>query len=203
MTRENVLTQYQKPAISRNSESFFLALGVCLLVTSRIRREKFRQSMRTITLRNNVIAILALTVFFSVCAPSSAIAAKEAFTRTKPHVNVGTIGGEPAEIWFHANVGVFDGGNASGIIEARVIGGESFLYRALQGEAIIEQGTVVELTLTLERVGEDGVPTGETDQVIVRHSPTREDCLIYDLVGPNIHLEAEGILDFTHNHRRP
>ncbi len=64
--------------------------------------------MRTITLRNNVIATLALTVFFSVCAPSSAIAAKEAFTRTKPHVNVGTIGGEPAEIWFHANVGVFE-----------------------------------------------------------------------------------------------
>jgi len=139
MTRENVLTQYQEAAISRNSESFFLALGVCLLVTSRIRREKFRQSMRTITLRNNVIAILALTVFFSVCAPSSAIAAKEAFTRTKPHVNVGTIGGEPAEIWFHANVGVFDDGNASGIIEARVIGGESFLYRAVEGEAIIDR----------------------------------------------------------------
>jgi len=38
----------------------------------------------------------------------------------------GTIGGEPAEIWFHANVGVFEDGNASGIIEARVIGGENF-----------------------------------------------------------------------------
>ncbi len=159
--------------------------------------------MRTITLRNNVIAILALTVFFSVCAPSSASAAKDVFIRTKPHVNVGTIGGEPAEIWFHANAGVFEDGNASGIIEARVIGGESFLYRAVEGEAIIDQGTVVELMLTLERVGEDGVPTGETDEVIVRHSPTREDCLIYDLVGPNIHLEAEGILDFTHNQRRP
>ena len=189
--------------VSVSKQPSCLALEVCLLVTSRIRREKFRQSMRTITLRNNVIATLALTVFFSVCAPSSAIAAKEAFTRTKPHVNVGTIGGEPAEIWFHANVGVFEDGNASGIIEARVIGGESFLYRAVEGEAIIDQGTVVELTLTLERVGEDGTPTGETDQVIVRHSPTREDCLIYDLVGPNIHLEAEGILDFTHNHRHP
>jgi hypothetical protein len=43
----------------------------------------------------------------------------------------------------------------------------------------------------------------ETNQVIVRHSSTREDCQIYDLVGPNIHLEAEGILDFTHNNRRP
>ena len=159
--------------------------------------------MRTITLRTNVIAILALTAFFSVCTPNSAIAAKEAFTRTKPHVNVGTIGGEPAEIWCHAEAGVFEDGNASGIIEARVIGGESFLYRAVEGEAIIERGTVIELTFTLERVGEDGTPTGETDQLIVRHSSTREDCLIYDLVGPNIHLEAEGILDFTHNNRRP
>jgi hypothetical protein len=159
--------------------------------------------MRTITIQTNVIATLALTAFFSVCAPNFAIAAKDVFIRTKPHVNVGTIGGEPAEIWFHANAGVFEDGNASGIIQARVIGGESFLYRAVEGEATIEQGTVVELTLTLERVGEDGTPTGETDQVIVRHSPTREDCLIYDLVGPNIHLEAEGILDFTQNHRRP
>ena len=159
--------------------------------------------MRTITLRTNVIGILALTALFSVCASNSANAAKDVFIRTNPHVNVGTIGGEPAEIWFHANAGLFEDGNASGIIEARVIGGESFLYRAVEGEAIIEQGIVVELTLTLERVGEDGTPTGETDQVIVRRSPTREDCLIYDLVGANIHVEPEGILDFTHNNRRP
>ena len=153
--------------------------------------------MRTITPQTNVIAILALAAFFSICSPNSAIAAKEVFTRTKPHVNVGTIGGEPAEIWFHANAGLFDDGNASGIIQARVIGGESFLYRAVEGEAIIEQGTVVELTLTLERVGEDGTPTGETDQVIVRHCPTIEDCLIYDVVGANMQLEGEGILGLT------
>jgi hypothetical protein len=114
------------------------------------------------------------------------------------HVNVGTIGGEPAVIWFLANAGVFDDGNASGIIEARVIGGESFLYRVVEGEAVVEQGTVVELTLTLERVGEDGAPTGETDQVIVRPSSTRQDCLIYDIVGANLHVETEGILDFAH-----
>jgi hypothetical protein len=154
--------------------------------------------MKTITLRTNVIAIPALAVLFSICEPDSAIAAKEVFTRTKPHVNVGTIGGEPAVIWFLANAGVFDDGNASGIIEARVIGRESFLYRAVEGEAIIEQETVVELSLTLERVGEDGTPTGETDEAIVRPSSTRDECLVYDVVGPNIHVETEGILGFTH-----
>jgi hypothetical protein len=199
MTRENVLKRHQEVAIPR-SKFFPRARGVFLGNIADY-AENSVQSMRTITRQTNVIAILA--VFFSVCVPNSASAAKDVFIRTKPHVNVGTIGGEPAEIWFHANAGVFEDGNASGIIEARVIGGESFLYRAVEGEAIIERGTVVELTLTLERVGEDGTPTGETDQVIVRHSPTREDCLIYDLVGPNIHVEPEGILDFTHNNRRP
>jgi hypothetical protein len=112
------------------------------LILSSARRSLLEMYFRggTITLRTNVIPILALAGLFSVCAPNSAVAAKEAFTRTKPHVNVGTIGGKPAEIWFHANAGVFEDGNASGIIEARVIGGESFLYRARGGGSDYRSG---------------------------------------------------------------
>jgi len=128
--------------------------------------------MRTITLRNNVIAILALTAFFSVCAPNSASAAKDVFVRTKPHVNVGTIGGEPAEIWsIPTRASLRTATRPASLRRASLE--EKTSNTAQQGEAIIEQETVVELMLTLERDGEDGVPTGETDQVIVRHSSTR------------------------------
>jgi hypothetical protein len=162
--------------------------------------------MRTITLRTNVRAILALATLFSVCGVNPAIAGKEVFTRTKPHVNVGIVDGEPAVMWFHANAQVFDDGKATGTIQVRVVGGESFLYRVVQGEATVEQQIVVELILVLERVGEDGAPTGETDLAIVRPSSTSEPCRIYDILGTQISVEAEttiGFRGFRHEHTRP
>jgi hypothetical protein len=152
--------------------------------------------MRTITLRMNLSAILALAALFSVCGVKPAIAAKEVFTRTKPHVNIGTIGGEPAVMWFHANAQVFDDGKATGTIQVRVVGGESFLYRVVQGQATVEQQVVVELILVLERVGEDGAPTGETDLAIVRPSSTSEPCRIYDIAGTQVRVEAETTIGF-------
>lgn len=138
--------------------------------------------------------VLFLALGLLAVSSSPVFAAKEVFTRSKPHVNVGTVHGEPREIWFHANAGVFGGGDASGIVQLRVFDGESFLYRVTSGRAVLEQGTVVQLVLTLERVGEGGMATRETDLVIVRPSSTAADCLIYDFVGTEIHLEAEGHL---------
>ena len=158
--------------------------------------------MRTITLRNNVIAILALAALFSVCRLSAQIT-DWVFLRSGPILVVGTIGGAQAEMWFHANAQVFDDGNATGTLQVRVVGGESFLYRVVQGQATVEDETVVEVILTLERVGEDGTPSGETDVAIVRPSSTIQDCLIYDIVGPAIHLEARGTIGLRHEHTRP
>jgi len=147
--------------------------------------------------------ILALAACFSVCGVNAALAAKDVFIRTKPHVNVGTIGGEPAVMWFRANAGVLENGNASGTIQIRVVGGEHFLYRVVQGKATVERRTVVELVLTLQRVGEDRSPTGETDLAIVHFSSAIEDRLIYDVVGAQVHVETQGTLGFRHEHTRP
>jgi hypothetical protein len=88
--------------------------------------------MRTITLRTNVIAIFGLATLFSVCRLSAQIDTW-AFLRTAPILVVGTIGGVQAEMSFHANAQVFDDGNATGTLQVRVVGGESFLYRVVQG----------------------------------------------------------------------
>jgi hypothetical protein len=53
----------------------------------------------------------------------------------------------------------------------------------------------------LERVGQDGKPGRETDLAVVRPSATVADCLIYDFVGPNVHLEAPGNLTFVRGDR--
>ena len=151
--------------------------------------------MRTITLRSNAIAIFALAALFLLWNPGSALAQKEVFTRSKPHVNVGTVGGEPADIWFHANASVFDDGKATGVLQFRAADGEAFLYRVVQGEATVVRATVIELSLILERVGEDGAATGEIDLAIVRPDPMVEDCLIYTTVGSDVRLEAEGLLE--------
>ena len=162
--------------------------------------------MRTIAPSTNVSAVVALAALFSVCAVNPAIAGKDVFTRTKPHVNVGTVDGELALIWFHANAQVFDDGNATGVVQVRVVGGETFLYRVVQGEATVQQNTVVELILVLERVGEDDAPTGETDLAIVRPSSTAEPCRIYDILGTQVSVEAETTIGFRvlrDEHTRP
>jgi len=136
----------------------------------------------------------------------AARAAKEVFTRTKPHVNVGTVGGEPATMWFHANAKVFEDGKATGIIQVRVLGGESFLYRVVQGEATVDEDTVLEMILILVRVGEDGTPTGETDVATVLPSSTSEPCRIYSILGTQVNVEAETMTGFRglrHEHTRP
>lgn len=151
--------------------------------------------MRTVSLRTSGIAILALAALFLLWDPGSALAQKEVFTRSKPHVNVGTVGGEPADIWFHSNASVFEDGKATGVLQFRVDGGEDFLYRVVQGEAIVVRETVIELSLILERVGEDGAATGEIDLAIGRPDPMVEDCLIYTTIGTDVRLEAEGLLE--------
>ena len=159
--------------------------------------------MRTITLRTNVIAILALTALFPVCRLAGHGNGRHTFVTEFAGPVLGTIGGAPAEMWFHVNAQFFDDGTATGTLQVRVVGGESFLYRVVQGEATVVDETVVEVILTLERVGEDGTPSGETDVAIVRPSSTIQDRLIYDLLGPTIHLEAPGTIGFRHEHTRP
>jgi len=123
-----------------------------------------------------------------------AYAAKDVFIRTKPHVNVGTIQGDPVEIWFHAVAGVFDDGDAVGILQLRLRGGETFVFRVTGGQAVVDVNMVAEVVLVVERVGRGGASVGESDLVIIRPSSTAADCLIYDFVGPEIHLESEGHL---------
>jgi hypothetical protein len=77
-----------------------------------------------------------------------------------------------------------------------VVGGESFLYRVVEGEATVDQDTVLEMILVLERVGEDGAPIGEADLATVRPSSTSEPCRIYDIAGTQVHVEAETITGF-------
>jgi hypothetical protein len=118
-------------------------------------------------------------------------------------VNVGSIGGDEAVLWFHANAGVFDDGDASGVVQVRALGGESFLYRVVEGDATVDEETVVELFLTLQRVGEEVDLTGETDFMIVSRSSAIQGLLIYDILGAQVHVEAHGILGFRHEHTRP
>ena len=152
---------------------------------------------RSMALRALVLALalLALSV-------SPVFAAKDVFVRSKPHVNVGTVAGQLAQVFLHAIAGVFADGDAVGIVHVRVRGGEIFRYRVTQGRAVVQGNTVVEVMLDLERVGKGGTPTGETDLAIVRPSSAAADCLIYDFVGPAIHLEVEGSLTLRHLGRR-
>jgi hypothetical protein len=158
--------------------------------------------LRTSTVRITLAVTLAIAVL-TLAGRSWALFAKEYFTRTKPHISAGYRMSEAVDLWVHAEASLFDDGKATGVLQFREIGGESFLYRVIEGEAILDGEVPVGMTFTVIRVGEDGSPTGETDMVIVRQSTAQEDCLIYTTVGPDIHVEAPGRIGLKHERVRP
>jgi hypothetical protein len=121
-------------------------------------------------------------------------AAKDAFVRVEPHVNAGSLGGAPVEIWFRATAVVLDDGVAAGVVDLRVEGIDPLLYRVAEGRVEVDDEVLVGMTLLLERVGEGG--SGGDDDVLVLWPGVAEDELIYDLVGANVHGQTTGTLGF-------
>ena len=110
--------------------------------------------MRTITLRTNVIVILALAAISLVdCLVSQAGNGRNfTYLALGDSLTAGVIQGERAEMRVYVNAHVSVDGAANGPLHVRVVGGDSFLYRAVQGEVTIDQGTIVEMMLVLEGV---------------------------------------------------
>ena len=140
------------------------------------------------------MAFAALVIAGLLMSNSRVLAAKDVFYRTKPHVNVGAIDGVVTDIWVHAQGGLLGNGKANGIVQVMTTA-EDFLYRVTRAIAIVEGDTVIGLDLVAFRVGKKG-DAGDETTIIVRRSTTIEDCLIYDIVGPNVHIqfEAEGAI---------
>ena len=138
-------------------------------------------------MRSRVPALAAL--LFAAALVTPARAGKDVFIRSKPHVNVGTFQGEATPIWFHANFGLFADGDATGIVQIRLESGEMFLFRASRGRALFDGDALAEVMLVLEPIGAAG---GLAPAVLVmRPDSARADCLIYDIVGPNVHIRGE------------
>jgi hypothetical protein len=137
---------------------------------------------------------LVLTVTTLVAFNVSLFAAKEVFQRSKPHVNVGTIANRATMLWIHSTIILRGDGTATGQVQFRELQGEKFFYRVISAEAIIAGDEVIGLDVTLARVGDRGDETGELDELTIRRSSTADDCLIYDFVGPNVHVETEGTI---------
>lgn len=159
--------------------------------------------MRTSSVRFTLTATIAFVTLFSITVRSWAFFAKEYFVRHKPHITAGYRQGEEVDLWIHAEAGVFDDGKATGVLQFREIGGESFLYRVIEGEAILDGEDPIGMIFLVVRVGEGGSPTSETDMVVVRKDAAEEDCLIYTTVGSGIQVEATGRIGLRHEHVRP
>ena len=142
--------------------------------------------------------LLMLTIATLAVSSMPLSAAKTVFERTKPHVNVGTIGGASRVMWIHSTILLEADGNATGQVQFSVLDGENYFYRVVGAEAIISGDEVIGLDVTLARVGDSGDDSGELHHLTIRRSSASEDCLIYDVLGPDIHLEAEGTIELLH-----
>jgi hypothetical protein len=109
-------------------------------------------------------------------------------------VNVIVVGGVQLEAMIHVEAGLLGDGTGVGTVQVRTFDGPTFVYRAIGGSAIVDGDSVTGLTLIVERVGNGQDARDETDIITIRQSTTVEDCLIYDILGPDVHFETPGEL---------
>jgi len=83
-----------------------------------------------------------------------------------------------------------------GVVGVHLASGETIVYRAVDGTATFDGQTLAGVMVELERV-DDGPLSGETATLVVRPDPDAAECLIYDFVGPNVHLSGEAMGRFT------
>ena len=85
---------------------------------------------------------------------------------------------------------------AVGVVGVHLEGGETTVYRPVRGTATFDGQTLA--AVVIELVGVNGDPVrGETATLVVRPDPDVAECLIYDFVGPNVHLNGEAMGRFS------
>ena len=88
------------------------------------------------------------------------------------------------------------GRSAMGVVGVHLASGETNVYRAVDGTATFDGQTLAGAMVELERV-DDGPLSSETATLVVRPDPDAAECLIYDFVGPNVHLSGEAMGRFA------
>lgn len=83
-----------------------------------------------------------------------------------------------------------------GSVGVHLESGEMMVYRAVDGTATFDGQTLAAVMIELERV-DAGPLGGETATLVVRPDPDEAECLIYDFVGPNVHLNGEAMGRFA------
>lgn len=156
--------------------------------------------MKAGILRGRAIVCLALALFCSITSTWAASrnpagSSGTVSMKTDPRaVDLGTVDCATAQLTFFVSAQIFDDGTASGMIQVTIVGGKSFLFRVISGDAEVEGRTVGDVILKLEGIGEDGVPTGVNAYAVSRPGEASEPCRIYDIAGtqfnPAIHVEA-------------
>jgi hypothetical protein len=163
----------------------------------------------------SLAARLAVAVCLWVAVPS-AQAAKEAFVRSKPHVNIGTIGlvdataqfpgdaSHPDFMWdprrMVAQARIFPGGEAVGNIyvgqpDPEATQGSPLVLQVFAGEAEVTGNQVN--SVVLRAVARSGAWANQ--EFVVHAQPARdgrEDVVVWDLLGEEVHLRIYSTSSF-------
>ena len=86
--------------------------------------------------------------------------------------------------------------SAMGVVGVQLASGDTIVYRGVDGTATFDGQTLAGAMVELERV-DHGPLRGETATLVVRPDPDAAECLIYDFVGPNVHLSGEAMGRFA------
>lgn len=140
------------------------------------------------------VALAVLISVFGAGAVNARVPHRAIDLKASSLYGLANLAGEDVECALQATVNVFDDGKSMGDILIRIVDGDSFLYRAVEGQATVVDGTVIEIFLSLLRIGEDGTPTGEIEIARVRASSRIPESVFFEILGAEITAEAPGTI---------
>ena len=86
--------------------------------------------------------------------------------------------------------------SSMGVVGVHGENGETIVYRAVSAAATFNGQLLASAVVELARVN-GGSGGGETAVLVVRPDPDEAECLIYDIVGPNVNLHGEAMGRFA------
>src|SRR5262245_55901479 len=146
--------------------------------------------------RRSLVAVTFVTALVTVASASATMQVPLAIVLVQAQSEPGTSDPLRIDVGFFTMETPDARRSAMGAVRVHLDSGETMIYRPVDGTATFDGQTLAGVVIELERV-EAGPLSAETATLVVRPDPDVAECLIYDFVGPNVHLNGEAMGRFS------
>lgn len=142
--------------------------------------------------RRSLVAVTFVTALVAVASASATMQTPLAIVLVHAQSEPGTSDPIQIDVAFFTQDTPVARRSTMGAVRVHLEGAQALVFRAVNGTATFDGQTLAGVVIELERV-DAGPHRSETATLVVRPDPDVAECLIYDFVGPNVHLNGEAM----------